>query len=142
MKVRLSRTLTIMMLTTTAGLFAVLVLAYRAGSISGGRSILDFGLFPHEAAIMFVAAAAFAAVLSLALILVIRKRVVRPVQQVAQFSQKLASGEKNAVIKLTVEDEFNLIVQNFIRASAKVAASKLLPPEPRARSFISRRARL
>jgi methyl-accepting chemotaxis protein len=121
MKVRLSRTLTIMMLTTTAGLFAVLVLAYRAGSISGGRSILDFGLFPHEAAIMFVAAAAFAAVLSLALILVIRKRVVRPVQQVAQFSQKLASGEKNAVIKLTVEDEFNLIVQNFIRASAKVA---------------------
>jgi hypothetical protein len=72
MKVRLNRTLSILILTGTAGLFAVLGLAYRAGSISGGRSIIDWRAFPQEAGITLAGAAFLAAIVSIQLIIVLR----------------------------------------------------------------------
>src|SRR5262245_52127356 len=121
MKVRLSRTLSILMFTCMAGLFAVLGLAYRAGSISAGRSILDFLTFPQEAMLALAGAALLAATLGIALIIVLRTRVVQPVEQVAEYSDKLARGDANAGIKLPPSDDFNVIVENFRRAAAKVS---------------------
>ena len=121
MKDRLSRTLRILMLTGMAGLFLVLGLAYRAGSISGGRSLMDLHAFPQQAGITLAAAASLAVILSFGLMLVLGRRVMRPVAELTQYSEKLANGDADASVKLTAKDDFGVIVENFRRAAVKVS---------------------
>jgi twitching motility protein PilJ len=117
----LSRITRLLALTAVAGLFFVLGLAYNAGSKSGGHSILEFSALPQEATIPLLAAALICVVLSCALLLVLRNRVVRPVEQLSRFSEKLAAGDARAASGLAPDGDFGLIVENFRRAAVRVS---------------------
>jgi len=123
MKGVLSKTIWTLVLAGVGGLFAVLFLAFNAGSKSGGASILQFGALPQEAGFPLTVAALICIALSAALVLVLSNRVVGPVEQLAQFSQEFASGDSRAQVNLPADDDFKLIVENFRRAAMKVATT-------------------
>ena len=96
MKSRLSSTVWMLVLLNSIVLFAVLGLAYSAGKQSGGASILDLGALPSGASgpVMI----ALVLVLGMAGLLAWRLfgGFVKPVQHLAEFSERLASGDPRA----------------------------------------------
>lgn len=124
---RLSKTIWISMLTSMVGILIALGLAYRAGAISDGQSILDIRAFPQEAAITLGAAAIFCVLLIFGLILILRSRVVRPVEQLTKYSKRMAEGDPNAKSDLSVDNEFGLIMDNFRRAAVLIAQAASQP---------------
>jgi twitching motility protein PilJ len=117
------------MLAGTVGIFAVLFLAYHAGLKADGHSILDVGALPAEAVLSLAIAVLFCAGVSFALVKILGNRIVRPIEQVAEYSQKFAAGDPRANVQLDAEDEFALIVENFRRAASKVTATAAPTPE-------------
>src|SRR5438105_3899894 len=100
MKGVVSRTISTLILAGVAGLFGVLFLAYKAGARSGGVSILQFGAMPQEAGVPLTIAALLCVAISITLILILRARVVSPVEQLAKYSQELAAGDSGAQLYL------------------------------------------
>lgn len=129
MEGRLRSTMRTLMLAGTAGIFAVLFLAYHAGLKANGHSILDVGALPAEAVLPLVLAVLFCAGGSFALVKILGNRIISPLEQVAQYSQRYAAGDARAVVQLDAEDEFALIVENFRRAAAKITTSAGPTPE-------------
>ena len=111
------------------GIFAVLFLGYHAGLKADGHSILDLGALPPDSMLPLAIAAVFAVGVSLALINILGNRIVRPVTEVAEYSQKVAAGDARASVQLNTEDEFALIVENFRRAAQKVTTTVAPAPE-------------
>lgn len=89
MKSRLSSKIWTLVLVNVVVLLAVLGFAYSAGRQSGGASILDFGALPAGAsgAVMFAFALAIAG--SLLLMWQLGSGLIKPVQQLADFSSDL-----------------------------------------------------
>ena len=87
MKSRLSSKIWTLVLANTVVLLAVLGFAYSAGRQSGGASIFDFGELPAGAsgAVMIALALAVAGALFLAWQL--GSGLIKPVQQLAEFSE-------------------------------------------------------
>jgi twitching motility protein PilJ len=129
MEGRLRSTIRALMLAGTVGIFAVLFLAYHAGLKSGGHSILDFGALPPDAALPLAIAFFCCAGVSFWLIKVLGGRVVRPIEQVAEYSKRYAAGDPRAFVQLDAEDELSVIVENFRRAAAKVTTAVVAAPE-------------
>jgi len=129
MKGRLKKIIWTLLLAGAASLLAVLGLAYSAGSKSGGVSILDFGALPQPAVFPLVLAATLCCGVLLALIIVLRSRVLGPVEQLADYSQKLAAGDSRARVELKSEDDFAVILENFRGAALKVSNSAAPSPE-------------
>jgi twitching motility protein PilJ len=129
MEGRLRSTIRTLMLAGIVGIFAVLFLAYHAGLKSDGHSILDVGSLPAESMIPLALAVLFCAGVSFALVKVLGNRIVRPIEQVAEYSQKCAAGDARAHVQLDAEDEFSQIVENFRRAASKVTATAAPTPE-------------
>jgi methyl-accepting chemotaxis protein len=117
------------MLTGIVGIFAVLFLAYHAGLKADGHSILDAGALPADALVSLVMAGLFCLGVSVALVKVLGNRIVHPIEQVAEYSQKFAAGDPRAHVQLDAQDEFSVIVENFRRAAAKVTISAAPTPE-------------
>ena len=117
------------MLTGIAGIFAVLFLAYHAGLKADGHPILDAAALPAEAMVSLVIAGIFCLAVSVALVKVLGNRIVRPIEQVAEFSQKFAAGDARAHVQFDSQDEFAAIVENFRRAAARVTATAAPTPE-------------
>jgi twitching motility protein PilJ len=129
MEGRLRGTIKTLMLTGTVGIFAVLFLAYHAGLKADGHSILDVGSLPAEAVVPLALAVFLCAGVSFALVKILGNRIVRPVEQVAAYSQKCAAGDARAQVQLDADDEFATIVENFRRAANKVTAAAGPIPE-------------
>jgi len=128
---RLRNTIWTLLLVGAVSLIAMLGFAYSAGSKSGGLSMLDFGSLPSAAAVPLVIAAVLCFGLVIALFTILSGRVVGPVEQLAEYSKKVASGDTRATVDLKSEDEFAQIVENFRRAAMKVTtvAAPSAPPE-------------
>jgi methyl-accepting chemotaxis protein len=129
MEGRLRQTIRMLMMAGVGGVFAVLFLAYHAGLKADGHSIFDLGALPAEAVVPLAIAVFFSAGVSIALIKVLGNRIVRPIEQVAAYSQKFVAGDPRATVQLDAEDEFSLIVDNFRRAAQKFAGSVAPTPE-------------
>jgi methyl-accepting chemotaxis protein len=129
MEGRLRQTIRILMMVGVGGVFAVLVLAYNAGLKADGHSMLDLGALPTAAVVSLTIAVCFAAGVSMALIRVLGNRIVRPIELVTTYSQRVAAGDPRASVQLDTEDEFELIIENFRRAAQKVAGSVPSTPE-------------
>ena len=94
MKSRLSSTIWALVIANGVVLFAVLLLAYSAGRQSGGASIFDFAALPSGAS----GAVLLAVVLALGMGVFIAWRLgglLKPVQELAEFSERLAAGDRN-----------------------------------------------
>src|SRR5260370_21124937 len=121
MKSRLSSTVWTVVVVNGLALFVVIGLAFHAGREAGGdKSILDFTSLPSGAS----GAVILAVLLSLAvggfLAWRLGSSVVTPVQQLAEFSERLAAGDARARADLHSDNELGYISENLNRAAAKV----------------------
>ena len=126
---RLRNTIWTLLLAGVVSLVAMLSLAYSAGSKSGGLSMFDLGSLPSSVVAQLAIAAALCLGLVIALFTVLGGRVLGPVEQLAEYSKKIASGDSRATVELKAEDEFSVILENFRRAAVKVTATAAPTPE-------------
>lgn len=103
-------------------LLLVLALAYAAGARSGGLSLLDFGALPQVAGFEFLAAMFLVVAMSIALLLQLGLKVVKPTRELLEFSEKLVAGDYEANANVT-PDDFGVIAENWNRAAELVAQS-------------------
>ncbi len=121
MKSRLSSTIWTLVLANGVVLFAVLGLAYSAGRQSNGASLLDFGALPSGASGSVLIALALAVTMALVLAWRLGSALLTPVKQLAEFSEKFASGDVRARAEVHSQDELGYIAENLNRAVAKVS---------------------
>ena len=116
MKSRLSSTIWLLVLWTTAALFGVLALGYYAGQHPAGAASL-----PGGANGLWAGAVILAVVTVGMVIMVLSNRVLKPLGELAKFSDRLVSGDARARVEIESTDEFALIAENLNRSAAKVA---------------------
>ena len=121
MRARLSSTIWLLVFWTGLALFGVLGLAYHAGAHSGGLSIFDAPSMPGSASGALFAAFGLALAAALSVIFVLSKKVLKPVGELAKFSERLVAGDSRARAEVESDDEFGFIAENFNRSAAKVA---------------------
>src|SRR2546430_9868275 len=92
MKSRLSSTIWTLVFVNGLALFIVLGLAYHAGRESGGVSLFDFGNLPSGASGSVMGAALLALGVAAILAWRLSSSVVTPVQNLTEFSERLAAG--------------------------------------------------
>lgn len=126
---RLRNTIWTLLLAGVVCLIAMLGFAYSAGSKSGGLSMLDFGSLPSQAAVPLAIATVLCLGLVIALFTILGGRVLAPVEQLAEYSRKVAAGDSRASVDMKSDDEFALILGNFRRAAMKVTATASPAPE-------------
>src|SRR6267154_2273926 len=121
MKSRLSSTIWTLVLVNGLVLFGVLWLAYNAGRLSNGASMLDFGSLPSGASgsVIFALFLVLGAIVFLAWRL--NSSFVAPVQELAQFSERFATGDPRARAEVNSNDELGYIAENLNRAVARVS---------------------
>jgi len=120
MKPRLTSTLWALALWTTVSLFGVLGLAYFAGVHSNGASLLDG---PASRGVQFQLLEAVGLALSAAipLMVVLARRVARPVEELALFSERFSAGDTRSKLEIHSKDEFGFIADNLNRSLARVS---------------------
>jgi twitching motility protein PilJ len=101
-------------------LIVVLGLSYAAGARSGGLSLLDFGALPQVAGLEFLAALFLVLAASIALLLQLGGKVVKPTRELMEFSEKLMAGDYETRANVT-PDDFGVIAENWNRAAEMVA---------------------
>jgi twitching motility protein PilJ len=101
-------------------LIVVLGLSYAAGARSGGLSLLDFGALPQVAGLEFLAALFLVLAASLALLLQLGGKVVKPTRELVEVSEKLAAGDYETRANVT-PDDFGVIAENWNRAAENLA---------------------
>jgi len=101
-------------------LIVVLGLSYAAGARSGGLSLLDFGALPQVAGLEFLAALFLVLAASLALLLQLGGKVVKPTRELVEFSEKLMAGDYETRANVT-PDDFGVIAENWNRAAENLA---------------------
>lgn len=116
MKSSLSSTIWLLVFWTAAALFGVLALGYYAGQHPAGAASLPGG--PNA---IWAGAVILAVVTTLFVIMVLSKRVLKPLGELAKFSDRLVSGDARARVEIQTNDEFALIAENLNRSAAKVA---------------------
>jgi twitching motility protein PilJ len=121
MKGRLSSTIWTVVVLNIVAMVAGLVLAYGAGARSGGLSILNFASLPGSAGMQLLAAVFAVVLMAFVLAVVLGNKVLKPVKELTDFSDKLAGGEYKAVAAIDSEDDFGLIAQNLNRTAEKVS---------------------
>ena len=119
MKGRLSSTIWILVLANLAAMGAVLWLGYSAGAWARVPLIDAFGA-STEAGYRLLGALLVVVLSVGALFLVLGNRVVKPVKELADFSEKLASGDYRARADVDSADDFAFIAENLNRSSEKV----------------------
>src|ERR1700733_3702454 len=120
MKSRLSTTIWMLVLWTSAALFAVLGLAYEAGVHSGGASVVSGGA-SGTAGVELLMAAGLAGITALVLLMTLPRRVLSPLGALSNFSERFAAGDSRAKAEVPVEDEFSVIAENLNKTAARVA---------------------
>jgi methyl-accepting chemotaxis protein len=121
MKARLSSTIWLLVLWIGLALFGVLGLAYHAGKNSGGLALSDAGAMPAGASEPLLLAFVLALAGTLSVVFVLSKRVLRPLGELARFSERLAAGDVRARAEVAADDEFGIIAENCNRSVGKVA---------------------
>jgi twitching motility protein PilJ len=121
MKGRLSSTIWILVGINIVALFGVLLLGYGAGARSGGLSIRDFAALPPTAGYELLGGLLIVVAISLFVIARLGERVVKPVKELAEFSEKLAAGDYRAKSEVDANDEFGTIAENFNATADKLS---------------------
>ena len=106
MKSRLSSTVWTLVFVNGLALFVVIGLAFHAGREAGAdKSMLDFASLPSGASGSIFCAFLLALAVGGFLAWRLGSAVITPVQQLAEFSDRLAAGDPRARIDLQSQDE-------------------------------------
>ena len=120
MKSRLSTTIWLLVFWAAIAFFGVLGLAYHAGKESGGLALTDLGALPSGASGPLLAAVGLALAGALSVVFVLSSRVLKPLGNLASFSERLVAGDSRARAEVGGDDEFAFIAENLNRSAAKV----------------------
>src|ERR1700722_17757119 len=120
MKARLSSTVWLLVFWISAASFGVLGLAYYAGIHSVAQSADAASSTGNSSAALF-GAGALAILACISAVWVLSKRVLKPVDELAKFSERIVAGDVRARAEIESGDEFEFIAENFNRSAAKVA---------------------
>src|SRR5262245_35049829 len=108
MKGRLKSTIWSIVIVNVAAFVAVLVLAYAAGA-HGGVSILDLNMM-SSAAFGRLALAGFVILIAAVMnVIWLGSAVVKPVQKLTEFSERLANGDYKSKAEIESSDDFGYI---------------------------------
>jgi methyl-accepting chemotaxis protein len=123
MKSRLSSTVWMLVIWVAVAAGGAALLAFYAGSHSNGAGIGDAAGMPASASSALIAAAGLAVTAALSLIVVLSKSVLTPVEKLAEFSERFASGDNRAKIEINSNDEFGAISENLNRSVSKISTA-------------------
>jgi methyl-accepting chemotaxis protein len=123
MKGRLSSTIAMLGIVNLVALFAVLFLAFGAGSNANGLSVFDFGSLPSGAGLRVLMAAAVCLAAGLGVWFTLSNRLSKPVNDLYEFSEKLAAGTFQARTDISTKDDFEGIGDHLNAAAQKASAA-------------------
>ena len=123
MKGRIGGTIWLVVSANAVILIAVLALAYGAGARSGGLSLLDFGALPQTAGFEFLGAVFLIVASTVWLIFKLGGRIVKPVSQLVDLTERLASGDVEPRLLLESGDDFALMAENCSRMAETLAGA-------------------
>src|SRR5258708_18267793 len=121
MKSRLSSTVWTLVFVNGLSLFVVIGLAFHAGREAGEKALLDFTSLSSGASGGVILAALLALAVGGFLAWRLGSSVLTPLQQLAEFSERIAAGDARARVDLQSDNELGYISDNLNRAVAKVA---------------------
>src|SRR5579863_2346263 len=121
MKSRLSSTIWTLVFLNGLAFFVVIGLAFHAGRESNGNSLLDFGSLPSAASGPVVGAFVLGLAVAAFVAWRLGSAVITPVQQLAEFSERIAAGDPRARADVQSNDDLGYIAENLNRAVAKVS---------------------
>jgi methyl-accepting chemotaxis protein len=121
MKARLSSTIWMLVLWIGVALFGVLGIAYYAGSHSMAQAGAEASAVPGGSGGALFGAVTLALIAAVSIVFVMSKRVLKPVDELVKFSERLVAGDARARAEIESGDEFEFIAENFNRSAAKVA---------------------
>ena len=121
MKSRLSSTILTLVFGTGVALLFIVGFAYHAGRESGGVALFDFGNMPSNASGPLLGTLVLVFTVAAILAWRLYSSVVTPVQNLTEFSERLAAGDARARAEVQSDNELGLIADNLNRAVAKVS---------------------
>lgn len=125
MKSRLSTTIWMLILWDVAALCGVFALAFHAGAGANGQSLANFSSFSGNASGSLLGAAMLVIFTFLLHVMLLPKRILGPLSELAGFSERLASGDSRAKAEVHSSDEFGFIAENLNRSASKMARSSV-----------------
>lgn len=122
MKGRLNTAIWTLGVVNAIALFAVLYLAYSAGMHANGLGIADAlsGSTPGRSPLLIFIGMFICVTMSIVLLLVLGNKVVKPVSELVDYSQKVAGGDYHSRPQIDSSDDFGLIAENFTRSSDRI----------------------
>lgn len=121
MKGRLSSTIWMIVTVNVVAVLLVLWLAYEAGAHSGGLGLRDAGALGGSSGPQLLFAVAIGAAAAIFSISVLGSKVVKPVQEITEFSEKIAGGDNNVRIDISTQNDFGVIAENWNRLAEKLS---------------------
>ncbi len=121
MKSRISSTIWMLIFWDAIALAGTLFFAFHAGASANGQSLGNFSALPSGASSSLLMAAGLILSALVAHVILLPKRVIAPVGELASFAEKLASGDGRAKAEISSSDEFGFIAENLNRSAAKLA---------------------
>jgi twitching motility protein PilJ len=122
MKGRLSSTIWILVAVTFVAMLVVFSLGYGAGAYAKGLPFTDILSAPGDTGMRTLGALAVAVgVCFFGLYWLLSSKVLRPLKDLADYSEKLAAGDYRAKVQIDSTDDFGYIADNLNRTSDKVS---------------------
>jgi methyl-accepting chemotaxis protein len=121
MRARLSNTVWLLVIWNLAALLTVLGLAFGAGARSSGASLFDFTALPSTAATELAVALVLCLGTAVLCVRILGARVLTPVKELADFSERVAAGDRSARADIDTNDEFAFIAENLQRGTSKIS---------------------
>jgi twitching motility protein PilJ len=121
MKGRLSSTIWMIVTVNVVAVLLVLWLAYEAGAHSGGLGLRDAGALGGSSGPQLLFAVAIGAAAAIFSISVLGSKIVKPVQEITEFSEKIAGGDNNARLEISTQNDFAVVAENWNRLAEKLA---------------------
>ncbi|HWR35565.1 MAG TPA: HAMP domain-containing methyl-accepting chemotaxis protein [Clostridia bacterium] len=121
MKGRLSSAVSMLVVVNLVALLAVLALGYAAGAKSGGLSLMDLGALPSTAGLRLLAAAAVALSAGLWIWFRLSNKVVTPIHNLVDFTERLGTGDYKSRLEVESEDDFRFMAENLNRAAERAS---------------------
>jgi len=123
MKGRLSNTVWMLTFWIFAALVAVLGLSYGAGARSNGAAPFDFTALPSTAATELLIAMVLCLGTGVLCLRLLGSRVLDPVKELAEFSERVAAGDGKARVEVDADNELGFIAENLNRAALRMGGS-------------------
>jgi methyl-accepting chemotaxis protein len=123
MKSRLSSTVWFLVIWSAMAAVGAAALAFYAGAHSNGAGIGDAAGMPPAASSALIAALGLAVTAALSTVVVLTRRVLTPVEKLAEFSERFAAGDNRAKIEIAAKDEFGAIAENLNRSIVKISSA-------------------